>query len=158
RLRPDQFDARYNLGNALYRQKQYPEAVAAYREALKLKPADAEAHASLGNALYDQGLHKSAAAAFQEALRLRPEAPGLRYNAARAGARAGYGQGKDAPKPDPQERARLRRQALGLLQADLRAWRGRLDKEPDKAGPAARDGMRHWQQDKDLAGVRATEA
>jgi Flp pilus assembly protein TadD len=83
---------------------------------------------------------------------------GLRYNAACAAALAGCGQGMDADQCDDPERARLRRQALEWLRADLAAYRGLLEKEPDKAGPGMRQAMQLWQEDKDFAGVRAPEA
>jgi serine/threonine-protein kinase len=81
-----------------------------------------------------------------------------RYNAACAAALAGCGQGKDADQSDNKERARLRRQALEWLRADLAAYRRALDQEPDRAGPAVRERMQHWQQDKDFAGVRGPDA
>jgi hypothetical protein len=76
----------------------------------------------------------------------------------RAAALAGCGQGKDADQADPKERARLRRQALDWLRADLAACRKWLDKEPDKTRPVVVKQMAHWQQDTDFAGVRGTEA
>jgi tetratricopeptide (TPR) repeat protein len=81
-----------------------------------------------------------------------------RYNAACAAALAGCGQGKDADQSDHKERARLRRQALEWLQADLAAYRRLLDKEPERAGSLVRERMQHWQQDKDFAGVRGPDA
>jgi tetratricopeptide (TPR) repeat protein len=81
-----------------------------------------------------------------------------RYDAACAAALAGRGQGKDSDQSGARERARLCRQALAWLRADLSAYRRLLDKEPDKAGPTVREQMQHWQQDKDLAGVRDTAA
>ncbi len=81
-----------------------------------------------------------------------------RYNAACAAALAGCGQGKDADQCGAKERARLRRQAVEWLHADLAAYRRLLEKEPDKAGPAVHERMRHWQQDTDFAGVRGPEA
>jgi tetratricopeptide (TPR) repeat protein/serine/threonine protein kinase len=81
-----------------------------------------------------------------------------RYDAACAAALAGCGQGKDANKLDEPERARLRRQAVTWLQADLAAWRTRLEKDPNKAGPDVLQTMQHWQGDTDFAGVRGPEA
>jgi serine/threonine protein kinase/Flp pilus assembly protein TadD len=81
-----------------------------------------------------------------------------RYNAACAAALAGCGQGKDANQLDDAERARLRRQAVTWLQADLAAWRTLLEKDPNKAGPAVLQTMQHWQGDADFAGVRGPEA
>jgi tetratricopeptide (TPR) repeat protein/predicted Ser/Thr protein kinase len=96
---------------------------------------------------------------------------GHRYNAACAAALAGCGRGEDAAGLDEKERARLRRQALDWLRADLDARRGRLEREKDKARPDVlnmmthwrRDPdvvtmMTHWQQDPDLAGVRGEAA
>jgi serine/threonine-protein kinase len=82
-----------------------------------------------------------------------------RYNAACVAALAGCGQGKDANQLDDAERARLRRQAVTWLQADLAAWRTRLEKDPNKAGPAVLQTMQHyWQRDTDFTGVRGPEA
>jgi serine/threonine-protein kinase len=81
-----------------------------------------------------------------------------RYNAACAAALAGCGQGKDAGGLPDKEYVGLRRQALQWLRADLTAYRRLLEKEPDKATPAVRERMRHWQQDTDFAGVRGPEA
>jgi tetratricopeptide (TPR) repeat protein/tRNA A-37 threonylcarbamoyl transferase component Bud32 len=77
-----------------------------------------------------------------------------RYDAACAAALAGCGQGQDGDQNDNKERARFRHQGLEWLRADLAAYRRLLEKEPDKAGPAVRERMEHWQQDKDFAGVR----
>jgi hypothetical protein len=75
---------------------------------------------------------------------------GHRYNAAGAAALAGCGQGKDAPKKAV-ERARLRRQALDWLRAELAAWERQL--EQDGAALDVRRRL-HWRSDPDLAGVR----
>jgi tetratricopeptide (TPR) repeat protein/tRNA A-37 threonylcarbamoyl transferase component Bud32 len=81
-----------------------------------------------------------------------------RYNAACAAARAGCGLSRDAAGLGELERARLRRQALVWLRADLAAWGKRLDGQPDAARGAVRQTMAHWQQDPDFAGVRCPEA
>jgi serine/threonine protein kinase/tetratricopeptide (TPR) repeat protein len=80
-----------------------------------------------------------------------------RYNAACAAALAGSGQGKDAAKLPDKERARLRSQALAWLRADLAAWQKLLEMERDKAGPAVRQQMEHWQRDADFARVRGPD-
>src|SRR5205085_7806659 len=82
---------------------------------------------------------------------------GHRYNAACCAALAAD-RGADAEKLGDKGRARLRRQALGWLRAELTArakqskswWPG----EPGQAGEA----LRHWQRDPDLAGVRDKQA
>jgi eukaryotic-like serine/threonine-protein kinase len=77
-----------------------------------------------------------------------------RCNAACAATLAGCGQGEDVAGLDETERARLRRQALDWLRADLAAWGHLLDKEPDQARPRVQHALRMWQQDADFAGVR----
>jgi Flp pilus assembly protein TadD/tRNA A-37 threonylcarbamoyl transferase component Bud32 len=77
-----------------------------------------------------------------------------RYHAACSAAQAGCGQGAEAARPDESERARLRRQALEWLRAEL-ASRPRLGvggKPQDRAGVWAR--LSVWQTDPALAGVR----
>jgi serine/threonine protein kinase/Flp pilus assembly protein TadD len=112
-------------------------------------------------------LHKqlfvAAARWYGEAFTAQPSlagdlAGGHRYNAACAAALAGCGQGKDATDLGAEERARLRRQALDWLRADLDAWRRVLEKGPEQARPVVVKQMQHWQQDSDFAGVRGPQA
>jgi tetratricopeptide (TPR) repeat protein len=81
-----------------------------------------------------------------------------RYNAACNAALAGCGQGKDAENLNGKERARLRRQALAWLRADLAAWRKQLEKEPKKARGVLAGQMQNWQKDTDFTGVRGDAA
>jgi hypothetical protein len=71
---------------------------------------------------------------------------------------AGCSHGEDAAQFTDAKRAALRQQALAWLRADLDAWRGRLDKEPEKACPAVAEKMQHWLRDPDFNGVRGPEA
>jgi tetratricopeptide (TPR) repeat protein/serine/threonine protein kinase len=79
---------------------------------------------------------------------------GHRYGAACAAALAAAGQGTDAARLTGREQARLRKQALAWLRADLEAWGKLLKDEPDKARAIVLQQMRHWLADADLAGVR----
>ena len=89
------------------------------------------------------------------------ERPGLaddlraahRYNAACCATLAGCGQSKDTGKLDDRERARLRRQALDWLKADLALRRKQLGESPGDVA-LARQALAHWQKDPALAGVR----
>jgi hypothetical protein len=108
-------------------------------------------------------LYAAAARFYEEALAAEPKQTDNlqhqhRYNAARAAALAGCGQGKDAQTLSDKESARLRQQARDWLQADLTAWRQRLVQEPDKVPPVVLKMMVHWQQDKDFVGVRDPKA
>src|SRR5262249_54261190 len=83
---------------------------------------------------------------------------GNRYNAACAAALAGCGQGRDASRLEDNERARLRKQALGWLRADLGGWAQKLSNQADKTRPVAVQTLQHWLTDTDFAGVRGAEA
>jgi eukaryotic-like serine/threonine-protein kinase len=77
-----------------------------------------------------------------------------RYNAACAAALAAAGQGKEEQPLDGAARARLRRQALDWLKAELLAWGKALDSGPPQARPFLVKTLSRWQQDSDLAGLR----
>src|SRR5262249_55961220 len=83
---------------------------------------------------------------------------GWRFDAAWVAVQAGCGHCVDADKLDGGRRARLRHKAHEWLKAELDACRQLLEKEPEKARPVIVRQMRHWQQDKDFAGVRGPEA
>ncbi len=105
-----------------------------------------------------QRLYAAAARFYGDAFATEPKlANANRYDAARAAALAGRGQGKDADLADAAERTRLREQSLAWLRADLAAWSAQLKNNPEKAAEAQQT-MRHWQQDADLAGVRDANA
>jgi serine/threonine-protein kinase len=77
-----------------------------------------------------------------------------RYNAACAAAKAAAGQGKGAPALDDEGKAKLRRQALDWLKAEVTAWTRHLESGPPQARPTIVKALRHWQKDSDLAGLR----
>jgi serine/threonine-protein kinase len=130
----------------------------------KTTPASPDERVELAGLCSLKRLHGAAARFYAEAFAAEPKLAerldSHRYNAACAAALAGCGQCKDADKLDGKERARLRRQALDWLRAELEAWGRLLDKEPDQARSAARvtKVLRHWLTDADLAGVRGPEA
>jgi serine/threonine-protein kinase len=82
---------------------------------------------------------------------------GLRYNAGCCAALAGCGQGKDAASLDEKECARLRRQALAWLRADLASWGNTLDDGHEKTRADVVKQMGDWQSTGNLAGVRDRE-
>jgi tetratricopeptide (TPR) repeat protein len=130
----------------------------------ELQPADVAERLELAQMcqLY-KGLYLAAYRFYRNALTEEPSLAGdlqhgYRYDAACAAALAGCRQGKDANQTDDKERASLRHQALDWLRADLTAWRGLFEKEPDKVRPLVLQKMQHWLQDKDFTGVRGPKA
>jgi hypothetical protein len=127
------------------------------------KPASAQEAQDAGQICWYRNLTYAAARLRAAAFALDPRTAddlkaGHRFSAACEAALAAAGQGKDADKLDAKERARLRKQALDWLRADLTAWAKRL-KSGERADRAAvLRMMKHWQQDKDFVGIRDEEA
>ncbi len=95
------------------------------------------------------------AAAFADNPKLAGNLPAQhRYDAARAAALAAAGQGEDAGKLDDTEKARLRKQALDWLRADLAAHAKLVASGPVSARPFVLRTLVRWEQDSDLAGLR----
>jgi tetratricopeptide (TPR) repeat protein/predicted Ser/Thr protein kinase len=110
-----------------------------------------------------KGMHAAAAhffaAVFAAEASLAADLPAQHcYAAACCAALAAAGKGEDAAKLDDKEKARLRKQALDWLRADLALRTRQLEtgKPADRA--AVQQALRHWQKDTDLAGLRAKEA
>jgi tetratricopeptide (TPR) repeat protein/tRNA A-37 threonylcarbamoyl transferase component Bud32 len=184
-LDPGGADARYNLGLTLERQGKWIEAGLAYQRAAQpgdlprllrrmaalhpellahlrgdARPADKDLLA-LARLCRFERLHAAAARGYAWAFaadeKLADDLEAAhRYDAAAQAVLSACGAGGDAP--GEQERARLRRQALDWLRADLAKWKGRLagGKTGDVATVRAR--MLHWLDDGDLAGVRGEKA
>jgi tetratricopeptide (TPR) repeat protein len=77
-----------------------------------------------------------------------------RFHAALAAAAAGCGQGPDAARLDEHEKARLRRQALNWLRAELALWSKQAQSRAVPARAAVQQLLRIWQRDSTLRGVR----
>ena len=92
----DSFESHFNLGDALFRQEKYPEALEQYVEAEKcLKVAEdlreeklnsrlADTYHNIGNACYQQQQYDQAVAAYQQSLRHNPKDDETRYNLVKA--------------------------------------------------------------------------
>jgi tetratricopeptide (TPR) repeat protein len=106
-------------------------------------------------------LYAAAAALYVEAFAAEPQAANdlkarHRYNAACAAALAGSGKGHDAGKLTDDERARLRRQALDLLRADLAIHAKHLPAANAQDRTMLQQQMEHWLRDDDLIALRDT--
>lgn len=90
------FEAHYNLGDALFRQEKYPEALEQYtlaekqlkgkdgEDSRKVKERLAATYHNIGNACYAQQQFDKAVAAYQESLRRNPKDNDTRYNLVKA--------------------------------------------------------------------------
>ena len=72
-LEPKNALAHNNLGNALYHQRKWDEAIAEYRKAVELDPKCAQYHGGLGNALRMQKNPQEAIAEYRKAVELDPK-------------------------------------------------------------------------------------
>jgi serine/threonine-protein kinase len=123
----------------------------------KERPAGAAEQIAFGQLCVFKQFYAAAARFYRAAFPADPRpvetlAPNPRYNAACYAALAGCGQGKDADRLTDSERARWRQRALDWLRADLVAWARATDRA------RVLRVLKHWQQDRDLAGVRGGEA
>jgi Flp pilus assembly protein TadD len=88
-IQTDSAYAHNNLGMALAEQNRLDEAIAEFREVLRIDPLDADGHHNLGNVLARQGRLEQAVAQFHEALRIRPDHAKAHYDLGTALARQG---------------------------------------------------------------------
>ena len=75
-------EALFEQANKLYEQGKFPEAAAAYRQALAPAGGSAALWFNLGNAQFKAGQTGRAIAAWLQAERLAPRDPGVRFNLA----------------------------------------------------------------------------
>jgi hypothetical protein len=129
------------------------------------KPSGSAEQLDLASLCRLPGKRRYAAAArfYADAFAARPALmdnlqAGHRYRAACCAALAGCGRGEDKPEPDAQGRARLRRQALDWLRADLAAWTKVVEKGPPQERTLVQRKLQHWQKDPALAGLRDPDA
>jgi tetratricopeptide (TPR) repeat protein len=78
-IRPDDADAMFNLGFVRHRQEKTEQAIATFRETVRLKPAQDRAWYGMGVALRALGRYDEAIAANAEAARLQPMNPHAWY-------------------------------------------------------------------------------
>ncbi|MCQ2312644.1 MAG: tetratricopeptide repeat protein [Paludibacteraceae bacterium] len=99
-INENSYEARFNLGNTLYREDKYQEAATEFAKAAEnLDPKkDKERYAqtmhNLGNACFAQQQYDQAVAAYQESLRANPKDDDTRYNLVKAMSLLQHNQGQ----------------------------------------------------------------
>jgi tetratricopeptide (TPR) repeat protein len=104
--RPDNPRAHYNLGNALFRTGEVPEAIGHYEQALRLKPDMADAHYNLGLALERVGRVQEAIGQWEHVVQIRSDDAEAHYHLGNALHEVGettqaIGQYREALRTDP---------------------------------------------------------
>jgi tetratricopeptide (TPR) repeat protein len=79
---------------------------------------------------------------------------GLRYFAATSACLAGCSEGEDSARLRPDEKARLRAQALSWLRADLALWKTKVGSGKPADSQKLVDALQRWLAEPDLKGVR----
>lgn len=82
--RPSNARARVAIGNALLSIGRLEDALASFREAIRIRPDDADAHAALGMGLARAGDLLAAVAAYESAIRIEPRHAKAHFNLANA--------------------------------------------------------------------------
>jgi serine/threonine-protein kinase len=127
------------------------------------QPADADERGAYAHLCYEKKRYVAAAGFFSQDLNSDPKSAddlewSHRYRAARAAALAGCGRGNDAGQLDDNERVRWRKQALQWLRADLKAYGELLPVSNPKERQRLQVGLRSWQSEPALAGLRDATA
>ena len=125
-------------------------------------PSDAHERIGLTAHACRKGWYATAAQLWQKVFADFPQqATNLQFQhrwwAARSATQAGTGQGRDYPPIDEATRARLLKQALEWLGADLAAWSKLLDAGSPQDRSALVAALQQWRTDPELAGLRDEE-
>lgn len=82
-LDPESFEAKFNLGDAYFKQQRYDEAVKTYQDAFASAKTDeqrAKVYYNIGNSLLKAQKVKESIGAYKESLKLNPNDPEAKYN------------------------------------------------------------------------------
>ncbi|MCW8809999.1 MAG: tetratricopeptide repeat protein [Ignavibacteriaceae bacterium] len=80
---PDNFEAKFNLGDAYYKQQRYDEAIKSFQSALANAKTDeekAKIYHNVGNSLLNSQKIKESIGAYKESLKLNPNDQETKYN------------------------------------------------------------------------------
>ncbi len=124
-LRPEDPRLEFQIASACVSLNKRPEAVAALREAIRLRPAYWEAHYLLGVQLAASGAFRDAQTEFEQVIQLRPDHASSHFNLAVALAKQGQ----------VEQAAAEFRETLRLEPAHDRAWKYLQDLQAMKKNP-----------------------
>ncbi|MFN0053794.1 MAG: hypothetical protein ACKV0T_16565 [Planctomycetales bacterium] len=127
------------------------------------KPANNAERLDFARIAFDEKHFAIAARLWAEALESDPQSGDdrltqIRYQAARAAVHAAAGEGKDEPPLDDAAKAKLRRQALAWLEAELATWEKVLESDSPADRVRVVRILAGWRQERDLAGFRDGDA
>ena len=71
-IEPNYFDARYNLGSALFEKGQFQQAIDEYQLAVKLRPDSPDVHYDLGAGIAKLDRNQEAVVEYRQAIELKP--------------------------------------------------------------------------------------
>ena len=80
KLKPDDHDVHYNMGNAYDDLKEYEKAIECYKKAIELKPDYYDAYYNMGNAYDDLKEYEKAIECYKKAIELKPDYYDAYYN------------------------------------------------------------------------------
>lgn len=138
------FEAHYNLGDALFRQEKFPEAVEQYAKAEQLLKSDdkkrkdqianrlAATYHNMGNALYAQQQYDKAVAAYQESLRRNPKDHDTRYNLVKAMQQLQKQQNQDQNQQQQNEQQQQQQQEQQQQQQNEQQQQQQSEQQMDK--------------------------
>ena len=159
-LAPGQFEATYDLGNALYKAEMYDRAeqtmMQAAADTLRSDAERAEAWYNLGNARFKQQKYQEALESYRQSLRLNPDDMEAKYNYAYTKRlldkdNQGGGGGDDQQDQDQQNRQDQNQNQQGQQDQDKNKDQNQdQNQDQDKDGqqdPQQGDGQQNPQQD-----------
>jgi WD40 repeat protein/serine/threonine protein kinase len=139
-------------------QKQWFAAGFHLRRVLRDDPENATVKATLAGVASEQKKFALAARLWAEVMardpKLGEDRTQPRYHAARAAVLASAGRGEEEPPLDDAAKAKLRRQALDWLKAELTACGKQLASASPQGRSTIVQRLSHWQKDGELAGIR----
>jgi len=163
---PKSFEGTYNLGNALFKQGKYPEALEQYKNALSLQPTAKDKLAATfhnaGNALLSDKKIEESINAYKMALKANPKDDETRYNLAYAQMMLKkQQQNKDKNKDKEQEKEQKKEQdknqqqqqqqpqmskqnAQQILDALMQDEKNTMDKKKKQPVRARKSAERDW--------------